>query len=277
MVRIRQAIRAIVPATLRRAGRFAGAALMDVVDWTRGTRDPRVPLRCKTFVGNGDFRAVGGEILSLLVDHAGLQPSDSILDVGSGQGRLALVLADYMAPNGTYDGLEVVAAGVDWCQRVYAGDRRFQFRHADIYNEHYNPAGRSRAEEYTFPYSDSSFDFAVLSSVFTHLREGSVKRYIEELSRVVKSGGRVAATMFLLDSESRRLIKAGTAGRLFKYDSGPIAVVYRDDPDAAVAQDEAWVVDEFNRNGFDVRIRHGAWSGRADGAGSQDLLVAIHR
>src|SRR5690349_7771282 len=125
MSKLRQVVRATVPAPLRRVARFAGAAAMDVVDWARGARDPRIPLRRNTFVGNGDFRAVGREILTLLVDHAGLKPTDAILDVGAGQGRLALALADYMSPSATYDGLEIVEAGVRWCERVYARAHRF--------------------------------------------------------------------------------------------------------------------------------------------------------
>jgi hypothetical protein len=81
--------------------------------------------------------------------------------------------------------------------------------------------------------------------------------------------------MFLLDDESRRLIRAGTANRLFLHEDGPSAVIYPDDPEAAVAQDESWVVDTFAEAGFELTIYHGAWSGRKDGVGSQDLVVAV--
>src|SRR5690348_5915887 len=65
------------------------------------------------FVGDGDFRAIGAEFLKRFVRHGGLAPRDRVLDIGSGIGRMALPLTQYLE-NGTYDGIEIVADGVAW-------------------------------------------------------------------------------------------------------------------------------------------------------------------
>ena len=62
-------------------------------------------------------------------------------------------------------------------------ERRYQvgFTVADIHNPVYNPGGRLRAEEYTFPYPSEAFGFAVLKSVFTHLLPTALERYLAEI------------------------------------------------------------------------------------------------
>src|SRR4051794_41708508 len=47
---------------------------------------------------------------------------------------------------------------------------------ADLFNARYNPAGTQSADAYTFPYGDGRFDFALATSVFTHLLEAQDRK-----------------------------------------------------------------------------------------------------
>ena len=67
------------------------------------------------FCGDGDFRAIGAEFLERLVRDAGLERGHRVLDIGCGIGRLAIPLTQYLDATGTYDGIDPVAAGIDWC------------------------------------------------------------------------------------------------------------------------------------------------------------------
>ena len=92
---------------------------------------------------------------------------------------------------------------IEWCQRVITPRYpNFHFRFSDIHNSFYNPRGRFRDFEYRFPYADESFDFVILSSVFTHMLSKGVAHYVSEVSRVLASGGRCFSTWFLLNPES---------------------------------------------------------------------------
>src|SRR4029434_5398881 len=63
------------------------------------------------------------------------------------------------------------------------------FHHVDAHSEHYNPRGRLRAEEVTFPCSDGSVDLAFGASLFTHLLEREARHSLRETTRVLRAGG----------------------------------------------------------------------------------------
>src|SRR5687768_18260904 len=62
-----------------------------------------------------EFKQNGEEFLRHYVDLCHLRPDETILDVGSGIGRKTLPLIAYLSNRGSYDGLELVESGVDWC------------------------------------------------------------------------------------------------------------------------------------------------------------------
>ena len=230
-------------------------------------RDPLIPPRRLQFVGDGDFAATGDEFLGHLVELAGLEPDHAVLDVGCGIGRIARPLASFLDERGSYAGFDVNPIGTGWCQLHYDRER-FRFTRADLFNARYHPTGRHRASEYRFPYEDDAFDVAVMASVLTHLLEGEAAHYLAETTRVVRPGGRVLATFFLLDAESRAAIAADRAALSFLDPHEHVAVLREDLPEEAVAYDEAWV-----RERATVRDVHpGAWRGRP-GRSFQDLVV----
>jgi len=230
-------------------------------------RDPLVPPRRLQFVGDGDFAAVGDEFLGHLVELAGLTPDSRVLDVGCGIGRLARPLVRYLDDRGSYAGFDVNPVGVGWCQLRY--DERFRFALADLFNARFHPTGRHRAAEYRFPYDDDAFDVAVMASVLTHLLEEEAAHYLAETLRVLRPGGRLLATFFLLDDESRAAIAAGRSAYAFLEPDAHVAVLREDLPEEAVAYDTAWV-----REHIPVRSIHpGGWRGRP-GRSFQDLVVA---
>jgi SAM-dependent methyltransferase len=248
---------------------------LDVRDRLSGRADRLVPPRRLDFAGHSDFVATGDEFLSYFVELAGLQPDEAVLDVGCGIGRMARPLTGYLSAAGSYDGFDVNRDGVGWCRRRYARRENFRFQVADLYNRRYNPHGAHAAADYRFPYDDESFDFAILTSVLTHLLESEADHYLAETARVLKPGGRVLATFFLLNEESRRLIKEGSTSLAFLDPDDHVSVVDADVPEEAVAYDEGWVRERLATHGLEPgEIRFGSWCGRDEPTSFQDLVVA---
>ncbi|HEY8504805.1 MAG TPA: class I SAM-dependent methyltransferase [Gemmataceae bacterium] len=279
-VRVRRSLRRLWSET--RAGRFLAWHLTDLRE--KGARllglgDPLLPpLRLREQVGNADFRATGATILGELVALAGLRPGESVLEVGCGCGRIAVPLTGYLGARGRYEGFDICEPLVRWCRRhVTPRFPNFAFRHADIYNGHYNPRSRTRACEYRFPYPDGEFDLVFLTSVFTHLLPADLEHYLAEIARVLRPGGRCFATAFLLNAESLRL--AGEGAGQFRF--GPArdgwATLDPADPEAAVAYEEGPFLERFRRHGLSVRrpIDFGDWCGRAGCRAGQDIVVAF--
>jgi SAM-dependent methyltransferase len=253
---------------------FVHAVLLDARDTALRRRDPLTPPRRLWFVGSGDFRAAGDDFRELLVSVGGLRPDDDVLDVGSGVGRVAVGLTGWL--QGRYQGIDIVRRGVEWCrQAITPRYPNFHFQVADLYNRHYNPAGRFPAHEYRFPFEDRSFDFVVLTSVFTHLLPADRDNYISEIARVLRPNGRCFATFFLLNEEARRSLQAGRGSLGFRFRRPGYWTDNQRIPEAAVAYEEADVSEEFERNGLRISLaRYGVWSGRSDGIGFQDVVVA---
>jgi SAM-dependent methyltransferase len=203
----------------------------------------------------------------------GWKPADRVLDVGSGIGNLALALAPDLT--GSYDGVEVHPEAVAWCRTAITPRYpSVRFHHADIFSSAYNPAGRTTASTYRFPFDDGSFDFVYLGSVFTHMLPADVAHYLSEIARVLAPGGTCAASFFLLSDDRRADVESGRAFMTFQYaDASDLARLHdAERPEAAVAIEESFVNDACARAGLRVeRIRRGDWwSGRAD---DQDVVT----
>jgi SAM-dependent methyltransferase len=99
------------------------------------------------------------------IDLCELKPDDRVLDVASGTGRMARSLTRYLK-GGSYEGIDIVARSVQWCQRTYASRYpNFRFHFADIDNKVFNPDGKLKASEYRLPFETSSFELC-----FPHIR-----------------------------------------------------------------------------------------------------------
>lgn len=144
-------------------------------------------------------RSTGGVFLRRFVELGGLTPDEAVLEPGCGTGRMAEPLSRYLT-TGSYDGFDIVADAIKWCEKNVAPSHpRFSFKHVDVFNRYYNPDGGIRPEAFEFPYPPDSFGFALLVSVFTHMVPADVRRYMGELERVLRPGGRCLMTFFLLE------------------------------------------------------------------------------
>lgn len=253
---------------------FVRAVVLDARDAVLRRQDPLTPPRRLGFVGSGDFRTAGEEFREVFVSLGGLRPDDDVLDVGSGVGRGAIGLTGWL--QGRYEGIDVVRRGIQWCQQAITPRYpNFHFQVADVYNRHYNPVGRFSASEYRFPYEDQSFDFVVLTSVFTHLLPADRDNYISEIARVLRPTGRCLATFFLLNDEARLSLQNGRSSLNFRFSRPGYWTDNERIPEAAVAYEETDVREELERSGLRIaKVRYGVWSGRSGGVGWQDLLVA---
>jgi SAM-dependent methyltransferase len=248
---------------------------LDVVDGVTGRRDPLVPPRRLLTDDYGDFDRIGREFRDIFIRIGGLRPEHSVLDVGCGPGRMAVPLTKYLSSDGRYDGFDMVADEVAWCrQSVTPRFPNFRFALVDVYNERYNPDGAVSPSEFRFPYEDEAFDFAFLTSVFTHMLAPEVEHYLGELRRVMRPSGRCLVTWFLLNGESQALIASGKSRYAFPYPAGPARVNDAESPEAAVAYPEDWLIATSRERGLRVESIHpGDWCGREGSLSWQDIAI----
>lgn len=226
-------------------------------------------------LGPESFLQVGREMIDRFRQLCDLQPGESVLEVGCGIGRIAIPLTQYLT-EGCYVGFDIVPHGIEWCQkRVTPLYPNFRFFLADVRNDFYHPEGRKRACDYRFPVVEGSFDFAFLTSVFTHMLPKDVEHYVSEIARALDPRtGRVFCTAYIVSDEAKRQLDSGTSVRKFERGDG-YWTESKQNPEAAIGYDESYLRDVFERSGLEVtRIVTSGWWAQPT---AQDILIARKR
>ena len=250
---------------------------LDRIDRVRGRDAGLRPPRHLQFVGSGDFERVGELFLDYFIEFGGLEPQHRVLDIGCGIGRMAIPLTGYLSPRGSYEGVDIVPDGIEWCSENISGRfPNFRFTLADIRNEAYRADGQTAGSEYTFEFPDAEFDFVLLTSVFTHMLPADVENFLAEISRLLKPGGRCFTTWYLLNEESERLCRAGQAQPEFKHAIGDYLTADPDVPESAIAHKESRVMNWYRKFSLDkaLTVRYGSWCGRDSFLSHQDICVS---
>jgi len=239
---------------------------------------PDPPAHLLAGVGWGDFWENGFQLASLIRRFAELHADDRILDVGCGLGRVAWPLAQQLGERGRYDGIDTVPDYYDWCANGLGLDaERFRFHLADVYSSFYNPAGAVKPEAFAFPFDDRSFTLAVATSLFTHLSAAATANYLREIVRMLEPGGRLFASFFILDDDSRRAVETGPTAPPFTHPFEHGLLSDPENPDFAVAFDGWWLKSVVLEAGFEILVyTPGVWR-RGGGPTHQDLVVLRKR
>jgi SAM-dependent methyltransferase len=234
------------------------------------------PLPCERGVvmATPQFRDIGMEFLWYFVAEAGLAPDDNVLDIGCGGGRMAAALLYYL-DGGSYHGFDIHPESIAWCERSIAvRDARFRFEHIDVENPAYHSSPNS-ALELAFPVADGSVDFAIATSLFTHMFSEEVGHYLSQAARVLRPGGVLFATAFLLTPAS--LAEYGRTGGYvvsFPHEHRGSLIADRQRPEAAVAHfAEPFSALVAAAGLFPERHLAGSWSGQRSAVNLQDILV----
>lgn len=219
--------------------------------------------------------ACAGENARTELISRGLRPEHRVLDIGSGIGNLAVSLIGFL--HGGYDGVDVHAEAVAWCQKAITSRYpNFRFHHADLASSAYNPRAIRSASVYRFPFADQSFDYILLASVFTHMLPDGVEQYVREVSRLLTPDGVCVASFFLLNDDTRPSVDASRSFMSFGFEhsSGVCRIHCPGKPEAAVAFDESFVRRLHEKAGLRIRdVRRGQWwSGKRH---DQDILTIV--
>jgi SAM-dependent methyltransferase len=266
------------PARRARGGFYRLVTLVErVMRWRSSTLLPPAHLRIYYYGTTSTPKAFARQcdVVRTELTSRGLRPEHRVLDIGSGIGNLAISLIGYL--RGGYEGIEIHAEAVAWCQRAIT--RRhpgFRFERADLMSRAYNPHGRLLASAYQFPFPDKHFDFIFLGSVFTHMLPDAVEQYLREIARLLAPGGVCVASYFLLNEETRAGVDAGRSFMSFlvEHPSGLCRLHDAGLPEAAIALEETFVRRLHQQFGLSIQdVRRGYWwSGQRH---DQDVVTAV--
>lgn len=259
---------------------FAWNLASDIKDLPSRFVDSRPrPWRVVHSSGGGDFFQTGDVFFDRFVEAVDLQPSAHVLDMGCGAGRLARPICDYLDERGSYTGFDISKSAIAFARRTISGRAAIAFHHADVSNREYRRAGGAAAR-YRFPVDDGSVDAAIATSLFSHLMPDVARAYLAECARVLRPGGQLMMTAFLVD-EAAKAAFASQSARLpmLSMDDHSFAVDPRH-PERAIGFDEGTFLEWVQASGLELSgdVQRGDWRLAArQGLDLQDCLVLRRR
>jgi len=260
----------LLPVSIKKVLKYLVYLFQDTIGAIKGTNLHGYPPKRLNFVGSAEFKKVGDEFVGHFVELGGLKPSDTVLDIGSGIGRMAIPLTKYLT-GGEYFGFDIDKTGVAWCQKnISPKCKNFHFEYVDIFNKYYNKKGKIKAEAFIFPFNNAKFDFIFATSVFTHMLPEQIAQYLAEIKRVVKPGGKCFLTWFSIDAEAQKNIDEHISNCDFKYKHTDFCFYsHKNVPEAEIGYKENWILKKLRR----AKIYHGSWSNRKKSLSYQDIFI----
>lgn len=151
-----------------------------------------------TFQDDDYFLASGQREAERLIDRFGLKLDSSILDVGCGQGRLAIGILDRVGEVRKYRGVDVDETSIRWCRRYISRKHKtFRFDRINVKNARYNQGGMEASDGFRFSFADEEFDVIYLYSVFSHMNANDIAAYLKEFRRILHPDGGIFLTAFV--------------------------------------------------------------------------------
>jgi SAM-dependent methyltransferase len=201
---------------------------------------PLPPIEMRSLIGRPNVEDfIRQEYLFDLVDASALE---CVLDFGCGCGRLArhLMLAPQQPLH--YEGLDLHAGMIEWCQANLSPlAPQFFFTHHDVFNLGLNP-GANKPPHLPLQFRNGYFSLIYAWSVFTHLLEQDAIFYLEEMRRVLRPNGQIVTTWFFFDKLYFPMMQ------LFQN----ALYIHAGDPTNAVIFDQNWFKVQAHRLGLKV-------------------------
>lgn len=132
-----------------------------------------------------------------------MNPDSHVIEPGCGCGRNALAFSKYLSAKGSYIGQDVDRDMLGRCRKNLQRSN-ITFYDVDVFSTVYYPKGKP-ITDYKLPADDNSIDLIFSISVFSHLLYADTAHYIRESSRVLKKGGHIHLTLFIIDFLKDRL------------------------------------------------------------------------
>jgi SAM-dependent methyltransferase len=207
-----------------------------------------------------------------------IQPDHHVLEIGCGVGRDAIGLTRVLGVKGHYLGIDIIHPSIEWCQNhITEKNPNFEFRCLDIQSQIHNPGGTLQVREVALPVETASADRIILQSVFTHMFEDDIVHYLSEFRRILRPGGLVFSSWFILDDETIDMARSTQGNTLtFNYTYGDGCAINDElHPEGAVGFTPAAFDRILSRGGFelDQPLHRGFWCGRKGVTDGQDIAI----
>lgn len=233
--------------------------------------------------GSGNTVAACEELFKAVHHLTQVKPEMSILDFGSGCGRLAVPMMQFLSEKGTFVGIDIIPKLVEFANKQISS--RYEnciFYLSPDENKLYDKFIDVRQPELVptkqlDDFSANCFDVISAFSVFTHLTDREASEYLKKLRSLLKPDGKIIISCFLINDSSREYLKNKKSTIPFSdevFESRDVYYYAHGEELTAVGYEE----DKLQKIAFDAGLEpfvtyHGHWCGRPVRHFYQDIIV----
>ncbi|HEY2051884.1 MAG TPA: class I SAM-dependent methyltransferase [Caulobacteraceae bacterium] len=237
------------------------------------------------WVGGGDPRVVARINSQIIMTNLGGKLPSRVLDFGCGVGRVALGMIERFGQDLHIDGTDIVPEMIVLCEN----EINARFKNASffclasdntLYEKYGTESAPRHAEDQFFASKEANYDLIYAFSVFTHLEKSQIERYLRIFRRMIAPSGRIIFSCFLLEAQSRKMIRDRFAAYPVQLnsESDDIHLGRKDqeNPLAFVAASLDTIQELLTSTGWvTAAITFGSWRGElSDSSSFQDIVVA---
>lgn len=225
-----------------------------------------------------------GIFQTLMFVNSRRKSGNTIVDLGSGTGILAIAAEPLVSQGGRYIGLDVNQADIAFCAQHYPSPP-FEFQHLNAHNAAYAQEQRGQKP---WPLEDNSADMVTALSVWSHLDENDAIFNLKEAQRIMRPGGKSIITTFILDDTYKGLSASSgdetgayhlTPRDLWRFDKPAydsldwFTTDWAEVPEKAIAFNERGLKRMLDETGLKMTAFHpGCWK-ETPGIFFQDILI----
>ena len=177
---------------------------------------------------------------------------------------------------GTIRASDPASPGIQWCTRnIRSAYENFRFMHSisrmiSTIQRHL-PGTGDRAS-----LRRRVFDFAIMTSVVTHLPAKEIEPYFREIARLLAPGDGCSCRRLSWNLKASVTPKTYAADPVQRHGEGPAWYADAQAPLAAVAFDDGFLDTCLQTTGFDIALKKlGHWRGQTGSRHYQDFFVAV--
>lgn len=234
------------------------------------------------WVGGADPKEVGDACCRILLRHIPISAQTTLLDFGTGIGRVMLSLLRERPEVQAVTGIDIVPRMVTFCTETIAAEfPQTNFELLLDHNDHYErfkEGGRAKSRAELQNTYGGRFDAVFAFSVFTHIEVEDFVPTLRFVKSLLKPGGRFLFTVFALNPFSRAMIKQGLTIASFpnpRFEKkNTVLIGTPSDRLAFIAYDTRRLDDMMSEAGLvPCAIEYGEWRGGGFSDSYQDVIV----
>lgn len=228
-------------------------------------RDDDIPI--EEISANKIFHEITQQFCNNLSQNINIMNNFKVVEIGSNVGIMSLAFGKYLSNMGSYHGIDSERNCIDWCkEKISSIYHNCHFYHI--------PHHEQKLNTLRLPFESESIDLVFSTNLLLSLMPEEVKIFLQEISRILKPGGRCAFMCFLWNPFIENTIKDHRSGLKLAENCEKYRIITNIHKEKTIAYSESIINEWIQSSKFHINeIMYGSWSGNSSNNLYQDIII----